>query len=148
MKYSLALTLAIGLGLNVSCSHKTTSHRRANAHTYSEAQATQHRISNNRVKTPRQSEELSEKHAAERKTADSQMKSSDDDVAVTRKIRDRITDMDDLSTRAQNITIVTHEHNVTLKGTVNKQEEITKIMNVAKEYASERSISNQLRVHK
>jgi osmotically-inducible protein OsmY len=85
---------------------------------------------------------------AEPKTADSQMQGSDADVAVTRKIRDRLTDMEGMSTRAQNITIVTEGKNVTLKGEVDKQEEIQKIMNVAKEEASGKTISNQLSVHK
>lgn len=86
--------------------------------------------------------------SAPKKTADTQMKTSDADVAVTRKIRDRITDMDGMSTRAQNITIVTEGQNVTLKGEVDKQEEIQKIMNVAKEEASGKNITNQLSVHK
>ena len=92
--------------------------------------------------------EFSQEHSAHKNTADSQMKGTDADVAVTRKIRDRLTDMDGLSTSAQNITIVTDQKNIVLKGEVDKQEEIQKIMNVAQETASGRSISNQLNVHK
>jgi osmotically-inducible protein OsmY len=92
--------------------------------------------------------QLSQEHSVQKKTADSQMTGTDADVAVTRKIRDRLTDMDELSMRAQNVTIVTKQNNVTLKGEVDKQEEIQKIMNVAQESASGKTISNQLRVHK
>jgi osmotically-inducible protein OsmY len=92
--------------------------------------------------------EVSQEHSAQKTTADSQMKGSEADVNVIRKIRDRLTDMDDLSTRAQNVTIVTQGKEVTLKGEVDKQEEIQKIMNVAQEEASGKNIKNQLSVHK
>lgn len=82
------------------------------------------------------------------KTAVTQIKGSDADTAVTRKIRDRITDMDGLSTRAQNVTIVTVGNEITLNGEVDKQSEIQTIMNVAHETASDKSIVNNLRVHK
>lgn len=96
----------------------------------------------------KQAASVSQEYSAHKKTADSQMKGSDADVAVTRKIRDRLTDMDGLSMRAQNITIVTVGNNVTLKGEVEKQEEIQKVMNVAQEVASGKNISNQLSIHK
>ncbi len=89
----------------------------------------------------------SENRTAGRTTA-SQIKDMDSNVEVTRKIRDRLTDMDGLSVRAQNITIVTSRNDVTLKGTVAKKEEIQKIMSLTREIASDREISNQLRVHK
>lgn len=90
--------------------------------------------------------EFSQDHSAHKTTADSQMKGTDADVAVTRKIRDRLTDMDGLSMKAQNVTIVTKDNNITLKGEVDKQEEIQKIMNVAQEEASGKQITNQLKV--
>lgn len=90
--------------------------------------------------------DLSHQHSAAKTTADSQMKGTDADVAVTRKIRDRLTDMDGLSMSAQNVTIVTKGNNITLKGEVDKQEEIQKIMNVAQEEARGKQISNQLKV--
>ncbi len=107
MKYSLSLCLAVGLGLTVACSNKDASHR----HSHAKAQA-------------QETAEASEKSSVTTKTADSQMLGSNSDVDVTRKIRDRLTDMDELSIRAQNITIVTRENNITLIGTVDKQEEI------------------------
>jgi len=88
------------------------------------------------------------KNSAQKMTADSQMNGTDADVAVTRKIRDRLTSMDGLSMRAQNVTIVTQGKNVTLKGEVDKQDEIKKVMSVAQESASGKMISNQLTVHK
>ena len=86
--------------------------------------------------------------STEKKTADSQMKGSESDVSVTRKIRDRLTDMDNLSMRAHNVTIITEGNNVTLKGEVDKQEEIQQIMSVVQETATGKSITNQLSVHK
>ncbi len=92
--------------------------------------------------------EFSQEHSAHKTTADSQMKGTDADVQVTRKIRDRLTDMDGLSMKAQNVTIVTKGENITLKGEVDKQEEIQKIMSVAQEMASGKKITNQLSVNK
>lgn len=91
---------------------------------------------------------VSDEHAAHSKTADSQMKGSENDVAVTRKIRDKITDTDGLSMKAQNITIVTQGQNITLKGEVDKQEEIKTIMDIAQQNAGGKSIDNQLTVTK
>lgn len=90
--------------------------------------------------------EFSQEHSARKTTADSQMKGTDADVQVTRKIRDRLTDMDGLSMKAQNVTIVTKGNNITLNGVVDKQEEIQKIMSVAQEMASGKQITNQLSV--
>ncbi len=91
---------------------------------------------------------FSQENSARKATADAQMTGSDADVEVTRKIRDRLTDMDNLSTRAQNITIVTKGNNVTLQGEVDKQDEIRKILSVAQEVAAGKNVANQLRVHK
>ena len=82
------------------------------------------------------------------KTADEQMKGTDADVATTRKIREQLADMEELSTRAHNVTIVTLGKNITLKGEVDNQEEIKKIMNVARNSASGRNVTSQLHVHK
>lgn len=99
------------------------------------------------TKLSRKAGDFSQEYSAPKKTADSQMKSSDADVAITRKIRDRLTDMDGLSTRAQNITIVTDGNSITLKGQVEKQEEVKKIMDVARENASGKTITNELSIH-
>lgn len=91
---------------------------------------------------------MSEEHAAHKKTADSQMKGSENDVAVTRNIRSKITDTDGLSMKAQNITIVTQGQNITLKGEVDKQEEIKTIMDIAQKNSGGKTIDNQLTVTK
>ncbi len=92
--------------------------------------------------------EFSQEHSAVKNTADSQLKGTDADVQITRKIRDRLTDMEGLSMKAQNVTIVTKGNNIILNGEVDKQEEIQKIMSVAQEFSSGKQITNQLSVNK
>ena len=70
------------------------------------------------------------------------------DVEVTRKIRDRLTNSDGLSTKAQNVTIVTDDWGITLQGEVKKESEITIITNIAEEYAGQRAVRSQLKVVK
>ena len=70
------------------------------------------------------------------------------DVEVTRKIRDRLTNSDGLSTKAQNVTIVTDDWGITLQGEVKKESEITIITNIAEEYAGARAVRSQLKVVK
>ncbi|HXH75629.1 MAG TPA: BON domain-containing protein [Bacteriovoracaceae bacterium] len=91
---------------------------------------------------------FSQKHSAQKVTADAQMKGTDSDVELTRKIRERLTDDDKLSTSAQNITIVTVGKGLTLKGEVEKQEEIQKVSRIATELAGTKQINNQLTVKK
>lgn len=81
-----------------------------------------------------------------KRTADIQMQGTSNDVEVTRKIRDRLTSDDSLSTNAQNVTIVTLGNTVTLKGDVKKKDEIQKISSVARELAAGKTIKNELRV--
>lgn len=83
---------------------------------------------------------------AAKKTADTQMQGTSNDVEITRKIRDRLTSDESLSTSAQNITIVTLGDTVTLKGNVEKRDEVNKITNAAQEIAAGKKIKNQLRV--
>jgi osmotically-inducible protein OsmY len=70
------------------------------------------------------------------------------DVEITRKIRDRLTNTEGLSTKAQNITILTNDWGITLQGEVDKQSEISTITNIAQEYAGSRAVRNQLKVVK
>ena len=81
------------------------------------------------------------------KTADSQMQGTSNDVEITRKIRDRLTDDDSLSTSAKNVTIVTLGNTVTIKGNVEKREEVKKITTAAQELAAGKTIKNELRVN-
>lgn len=85
--------------------------------------------------------------ATAKTTADSQMQSSASDVELTRKIRDRLTDDDSLSTSAKNVTIVTLGNTVTIKGNVEKQGEVNKITTVAQDLAKGKTIKNELRVN-
>lgn len=98
--------------------------------------------------TSRKLDQPIQEHPAQRKASGNQTKSTNADVEVTRRIRDRLTSMDDLSVRAQNVTIVTKGNNVTVKGDVDKEQEIPIIMGVAQESAQGKNISNQLRIHK
>lgn len=81
-------------------------------------------------------------------TADSQMLGTDADVELTRKLRDRLTSDESLSSRAQNITIVTRGKSLTLTGMVDSQEEIRRITNLANQVVPNRKIRNELRVEK
>lgn len=86
-------------------------------------------------------------HAATpKKTADSQFQGTTSDVEVTRKIRERLMEDDSLSTAAQNVTVVTVGNNITLKGEVEKKEEIAKVSSVAQEFAIGKTITNELKV--
>ncbi len=128
MKYFLPLLLTINLNAFANTvSTKTTEVRESAAQSAAEVSAA---------------------NSAVKKTADSQMNGTDADVAVTRRIRDRLTDTDGLSTRAQNITIVTEGKNVILKGEVDKAEEIKTVLDIAQQTATSRNIQNQLTVHK
>ena len=82
-----------------------------------------------------------------KKTADSQMQGTTSDVEITRKIRDRLTDDDSLSTSAKNVTIVTLGNTVTIKGNVEKQDEVKKITAVARELAAGKTVKNELQVN-
>jgi hyperosmotically inducible protein len=81
-----------------------------------------------------------------KKTADSQFQGTTSDVEVTRKIRERLMEDKSLSTKAQNVTIVTVGNNITLKGEVEKKDEISKVSSVAQEYAIGKTITNELKV--
>ena len=91
---------------------------------------------------------LSQEHAARKTTADSQMTGTNNDVEITRKIRARLTDMEGLSTSAQNVTIVTKGKNVTISGEVEKEDEIRKILSTAQQVATGMSVTNKLTVEK
>ena len=51
-----------------------------------------------------------------------------------------------LSTAAQNVTVVTVGNNITLRGEVEKREEISKVSSVAQEFAIGKTITNELKV--
>ncbi|MBA2404987.1 MAG: BON domain-containing protein [Bdellovibrionales bacterium] len=82
------------------------------------------------------------------KQADAQMHGTSSDVEITRKIRDRLTDTDTLSTDAKNITIVTLGDTVTLSGKAASASEVAMIQNIAKEYTGTKVIKTDLKVVK
>ena len=84
--------------------------------------------------------------ATPNRTADSQFQGTTSDVEVTRKIRERIMEDKSLSTTAQNVTIVTLGNNITIKGEVEKKDEIAKINSAAQHFAMGKTITNELKV--
>lgn len=77
-------------------------------------------------------------------TADDQLKGSEADIEVTRRIRSRLTDDSQLSISAQNITIVTMANKITLKGEVRDQEEKNRVITHASRMKGSRAINSQL----
>lgn len=87
---------------------------------------------------------VTKKHYQERVAASDQSKSRDSDVDVTRRIRDRLTDDDKLSLSAQNITIVTLEDHITLKGEVRNKREKERVLSHARRLKGSRELHSQL----
>lgn len=84
------------------------------------------------------------KHLHEKLTADDQTRGTNSDIEVTRKIRSRLSHDAALSFSAQNITIVTFQMSVTLKGEVRDQKEKDRILEHARKFTGPRSINNQM----
>jgi hypothetical protein len=70
------------------------------------------------------------------------------DVEVTRQIRQELMKDDALSTKAKNIKIIVADNGVTLKGTVNNNAEMEKILKHAYVTAPKHKIYNQISVVK
>jgi|GEM_PF-4133970 len=87
---------------------------------------------------------VTKKQYQERVTASDQSNTRDSDVDVTRRIRDRLTDDDKLSLSAQNITIVTLEDHITLKGEVRNAREKERVLSHARRIKGTREIHSQL----
>jgi osmotically-inducible protein OsmY len=68
------------------------------------------------------------------------------DRKITQQVRQAVTKDDSLSTSAQNVTIVTQDGKVTLRGTVKSQSEKQKIADKAKQVAGVRSVDNLISV--
>lgn len=90
------------------------------------------------------SDEKPKKHLHQKVTADDQMKGSQSDIEITRKIRSRLTDDRSLSLSAQNITIVTMKKRVTLTGKVRDREEKDRVLSHARHINGQRIINNEL----
>lgn len=85
--------------------------------------------------------------AAAQKTAESQSTAAKD-VETTRLIREKITDMDNLSVRAQNIKIITENGRVILKGPVASKEEMETVGRIARQNAGSAKVINETYVER
>lgn len=68
------------------------------------------------------------------------------DVEVTREIRQRIMDQDELSMNAKNIKIITIDRVVTLRGPVDDAEERIALANIAQSVRNVKRVDNQLEI--
>jgi hyperosmotically inducible protein len=68
------------------------------------------------------------------------------DLQLLRNIRRDITKSDTFSTYAKNVKIVTQNGRVTLRGPVKSEEEKTAIETIAKKYAGDGAVDNQLEI--
>jgi hyperosmotically inducible periplasmic protein len=76
-------------------------------------------------------------------TADSQ-KNNKTDVSTTAKIRRALMHDKSLSTAAHNITIITQNGNVTLRGKVKSEDERQRVLGIAHEIAGDGSVTDAL----
>jgi len=77
-------------------------------------------------------------------TADQQARGTDSDVEMTRRIRERLVRDESLSVYAENVTIITLDKTVTLKGEVDSKAEGEKIATIARSMAGMKNVNNQL----
>ena len=75
-----------------------------------------------------------------------QSKGSEEDVEMTRRIREAITADETLSTNAHNIKIVTLNGKTTLRGPVENAEERERILNKASKVVGKKNVKNELEV--
>lgn len=68
------------------------------------------------------------------------------DTELTRSIRERIVSDQSLSMRAKNITIISKDGQVTLKGAVATSQEQAKVEEIAKKSSGTKSVVNQTEV--
>ena len=74
-----------------------------------------------------------------------QSKGSEQDVEMTRRIREAITADETLSTNAQNIKIVTLNGRTTLRGPVKNADERERILNKASKVVGKKNVKNSLK---
>lgn len=78
--------------------------------------------------------------------ADLQKRSLKNDAEVSRLIRARILKDDSLSAHAKKVKIITHSGITMLRGSVHSDEEIAKLVTIAREIAGEEFVRDQLEV--
>ena len=77
-------------------------------------------------------------------TAETQARGTEENVEVTRKLRERIMADDQLSTNAKNIKIITVGEVITLSGPVLNKKEKQKIENLARTIDRTKKVQNKL----
>lgn len=75
-----------------------------------------------------------------------QLKGSDRDVEITRRIRLALTSTDGLSVNAQNIKIITLRGKTTLRGPVDSLSEKARVVSMAQQVAGPKAVRSQLEV--
>lgn len=78
-------------------------------------------------------------------TAQTQARGTEENVEVTRKLRERIMADDQLSTNAKNIKIITVGEVITLSGPVSNRQEKQKIENMARQLDRTKRVQNNLK---
>ena len=80
-------------------------------------------------------------------TADDQVRGTKEDTELTRRIREKLVDDDNLSVSAKNIKIITLRGMVTLRGNVKTTEERTRISEHVRQVSSNLQLKDELTVH-
>lgn len=78
--------------------------------------------------------------------SDRQLRGTGDDTEVTRRIRESLVKEEGLSMKAQNISIVTIGNDVTLSGTLKKQKELARVLELTRAAAPGKNITHELKV--
>jgi hyperosmotically inducible periplasmic protein len=73
------------------------------------------------------------------KTPLDQFQGSDKDVETTRQIRQALMDDESLSTNARNVKVITLRNKVTIRGAVNSNDELNRVVSLAKAKAPQNS---------
>lgn len=90
--------------------------------------------------------DMNKPSASNSKSESSPQIENEADRSVTQKIRQSLMDDDSLSTNAKNIKIITKNGVVTLRGTVNNENEKSEIGKKAKAVGGVKSVDNQLEI--
>lgn len=76
-----------------------------------------------------------------------QSQGTNQDVELTRTIREELGKDDSLSSSAKNVEIISLDNSITLRGTVQSQNEKDQILNHARSVAGTRSIKDEIKVN-
>lgn len=77
-----------------------------------------------------------------------QSQGTNQDVELTRTIREELGKDDSLSSSAKNVEIISLDNSITLRGTVQSQNEKDQILNHARSVAGTRSIKDEIKVNR